>query len=294
MSTTVSPAPAQSEHESVPIRIGCVSYFNTLPMIEGLEKLGGVTLERAAPSNLEAMLESGDVDVALAPVIDSQRASCEITLLPCGMIGSDGATMTVRLFSTIPLEQVSTIHCDTDSHTSIALARLVMHHTLGVEPTIVAFNARERMSHDEGGAQETSFPETMLLIGDKVVTDSPPAVRYSHQLDLGEAWKSWTGLPFVYAAWMCRSEDADTAPVRGAMALLDRQRRLNATRLGWLVARRACERRWPIDLGHEYLRKTMRYEVDDEARLAVERFFDESERLGILGTRGATRWLDEA
>ena len=40
-------------------------------------------------------------------------------------------------------------------------------------------------------------PQAMLLIGDKVVTASPPATDYPHQLDLGEAWKTLTGLPFV-------------------------------------------------------------------------------------------------
>ena len=69
-----------------------------------------------------------------------------------------------------------------------------------------------------------------LLIGDKVVTDAPPTDRYPHQMDLGEAWKDLTGLPFVYAMWMCRGpRTGDQARSKGTcfegrrlqLALLD-------------------------------------------------------------------------
>ncbi|MFG0258326.1 MAG: menaquinone biosynthetic enzyme MqnA/MqnD family protein [Phycisphaerales bacterium JB043] len=292
MSTVAATSTPRAPCESIPLRIGCVSYFNTLPMIEGLEKLRHVTLEPAAPSHLIGMLEAGDIDVALAPVIDSQRASCELTLLPCGMIGSDGSTMTVRLFSAVALDTISTIHADTDSHTSVALARLLMRQLHAIDPEIVPFDARERVAMGSENTRDDSFPDTLLMIGDKVVTDSPPAVRYTHQLDLGDAWKQWTGLPFVYAAWMCRASDEDSPAIRSAVSLLDRQRRLNATRLEWIVARRAGERRWPRDLAHTYLRGTMLYEPDARSRESIERFLDETHEAGILERRSPTRWLD--
>jgi chorismate dehydratase len=275
------------------VRIGAVSYLNTLPLIEGLQKVAGVEVTVAAPSLLGAMLEAGRVDIALAPVIDAQRLTPAPLLVPCGMIGSDGPTMTVRLFSRCPIDSITRVHADTESHTSVALLRVVLRARLGRDVEIVEFDARERVAvgrRDEAGDSE--WPEAVLLIGDKVVTDSPAAVRYPHSLDLGEAWRALTGLPFVYAAWMCLPERAASAEVTLARTLLDRQRRHNATRLDWIVARRAGERRWPADLAREYLGNSLHYEVGAREREAVDRFFDLAHEAGALTARRPTQWLD--
>jgi chorismate dehydratase len=286
---------ANSTTETPVIRLGAVSYLNTLPLIEGLGAHAGIDLTLAAPSRLLAMLEGGEVDAALAPVIDAMRADREMELIPAGAIGCEGATLTVRLYSTGPFDRVARVHADTESHTSIGLARWALRERYGVEPEFVEFDARERV--ESAGGAGVEWPEAMLMIGDKVVTDSPPAVRYPHQIDLGEAWRERTGLPFVYAMWM-RPADAELdeekgAALAGALASLDRQRRFNRTRLDWIVSRRAKGRRWPADLAREYLGRRLTYEVGERQVTAVERFFDEAAGLGVIGCDGErprTRW----
>src|SRR5262249_23614061 len=119
--------------------------------------------------------------------------------------------------------------------------------------------------------------ETLLLIGDKVVADPPPAERYPHQLDLGEAWHTLTGLPFVYAMWMCRTEDlADPArgrEIAAAAGRLGRPLRHNLRRLDWLIEKRAPLHRWPVDLARRYLGELLRYRVGERERRAVGAFF---------------------
>ena len=88
------------------VRIGCVSYLNTVPMIEGLELLPEAELVKAVPAKLVSMLERDEVDVAIVSLIDAARASVPMAILPVGMIGSDGPTLTVRLFSQVPIERV--------------------------------------------------------------------------------------------------------------------------------------------------------------------------------------------
>jgi chorismate dehydratase len=100
---------------------------------------------------------------------------------------------------------------------------------------------------------DEAWPETVLLIGDKVVTDAPPESRYPYQLDLGEAWKKLTGLPFVYAVWMCRGDRVGRRGVRAAAAALDRQRRHNANAAGLDRGEACAEHRWPVELGGKYL-----------------------------------------
>lgn len=267
------------------VRIGCVSYLNTLPLIEGLELLPEIELIKAVPSRLVSMLETGAADLALVSLIDAARSSVPLAILPVGMIGSDGPTLTVRLYSQIPIQEITRVHADTDSHTSVALCRLLLSELYRVDAKVVDYDAREQMptSPDEPRDAETPspWPEAVLLIGDKVVTGSPPAVRYPHQLDLGEAWKELTGLPFVYAVWMCRASRADERPIRAASALLDRQRRHNQTRIDAIVTRRAPEHRWPVDLARRYIGRCLRFDYDDRAKEAATRFVEMCASTGL-------------
>ncbi len=279
-----------------PIRVACVQYLNTAPLVEGLDKLEGLTLISAVPADIAPMLRAGEADIGLASIIDAVGEP-ELAILPAGMIGCDGPTLTVRLFSSVPMAEVTTVCADADSHTSVALARVLLAEQFGVSPAIVPFNALERVALEGKKAEQDGdgWPHTLLLIGDKVVTHSPPAVRYPHQLDLGEAWKALTGLPFVYAAWMCRAGSLDSNEGLRRMALasamLDRQRRHNATRLDWLVQQWAPKARWPVDLARRYIGELLRYDLGDRERGSVERFFGLCATHGIIEA-SAARFAD--
>jgi chorismate dehydratase len=278
-----------------PIRIACVRYLNTAPLIEGLEKVQGLELVPAVPSVIADMVHRGEADLGLCSVVDCVGlpgdARGGLTLVPAGMIGCDGPTLTVRVFSTVPFERVTTLHADTDSHTSVILAQVVLAKRFGVRPRVIGFDARERMPLEggvvggSGASMEESWPETVLLIGDKVVTDCPPAERYPYQLDLGEEWKKLTGLPFAYAVWMCRAEDAGSQKVRTATALLDRQRRHNQGRLEWVIGRRVGASRWPEEEARRYLGELLRFEVGEREREAVGAFLAEARGLGLVAVR---------
>jgi chorismate dehydratase len=266
-----------------PIRLGCVQYLNTLPLIEGLRSWRDAEIETAVPSRLIDMLLEKRVDVALASVIDfakSARAGVpRVTLLPAGMIGCDGTTLTVRLFSRVPIERVERVCVDTDSHTSAALVQVIMQRLYGRRVRAVDYDAREHMVLGERPGD--SGDDALLLIGDKVVTDAPSSETYPHQLDLGEAWKKLTGLPFVYAAWMCRAGEESTPEVLTAAAMLDRQRRHNQTRLDWIVESRASEKHWPEELAAKYVGAYLKYDVGEAEREAVEKFLRWSAELGL-------------
>ena len=84
----------------------------------------------------------------------------------------------------------------------------------------------------------------MLLIGDKVVNASPNTAAYPHQLDLGEAWKELTGLPFVFAMWIIRHNRVATEGLAIAR-ILDEARRRGADIADELLDRYAAEKGWP-------------------------------------------------
>lgn len=280
-----------------PLRLGYVRFLNTTPLVEGLDALAGLEPSPAVPSNLVGMLQEGAVDLALCSVIDAARSEVPLTLVPAGMIGCDGPTLTVRLFSAVSWDKVTTLHADTDSHTSIALAQVILAEQFGIRPVISPFHARERFAADgsvPAGPLDQAWPQTVLLIGDKVITDPPPTERYPHQLDLGEGWKQLTGLPFVYACWMCRDAELQTAEgaarMQHAADLLDRQRRRNLARLDWLVETRATQHRWPVETARQYLGSLLRYEVGEREMKAAQHFIDLAARHGLIEGR-ALRWL---
>ncbi len=266
-------------------RVGAVAYLNTLPLVEGLAGTEAIDLRLEPPCDLARLLESREVDVALASLVDYQRSAIPLELVPIGMIGCDGPTLTVRIYSRVPLDAIRTLHADVESHTSACLAQLVVERHAGRCPETRAFDA-----HPAIDAAWADGPEAVLLIGDKVVTGAPPASRYPHQIDLGEAWKARTGLPFVYALWMCRA--GESPALRTTLALLDRQRRHNATRSGWIAAGAARMHGWPAETTATYLGDLLRFDPTPRHREAIDRCFDEAGRAGLIGERRPTRWAE--
>jgi chorismate dehydratase len=262
-------------------RIACVRYLNTAPLIEGLSKLDGMTLLPTVPSRIAAMVRSGEADLGLCSIVDA-AGDPPLTLAPAGMIGCDGPTLTVRLFSRVPLAEITELHADTDSHTSVVLCRLLLQCLYGAAPRVIDFAATRHVG---------PLPASVLLIGDKVVTGAPAQEQYPHQLDLGQAWRDLTGLPFVYATWMCLEDRPADPAIHTAAGLLDRQRRRNLARLDWLIARHAPAHAWPVELAGEYLGRLLRYDVGPREREAAQRFFDLASDVGLL-PRATLRWLE--
>jgi len=131
-------------------RVGCVSFLNARPLIEGLDASPAASVKFDVPSCLLADLEAHEVDVALCPVIDFQRSRCPLAIVPVGGIGCDGPTLTVRVFSQKPLEQLTRIYADTDSHTSVALMQVILDEVYGNRVEVIDLDARELGRADAG------------------------------------------------------------------------------------------------------------------------------------------------
>jgi chorismate dehydratase len=259
-------------------RIGCVGFLNAKPLIEGLEGLADPVVRLDVPSALLADLERGEVDIALCPVIDYFRSHVPLVVVPVGCITSDGPTQTVRLFSRIPIGSITRVHADTDSHTSVALLRVLFDALQNRSLDVVPFDAL----HEVTRGRRTPEHEAMLLIGDKVVTNAPPQETYPHQMDLGEAWKKLTGLPFVFAVWMARRG----VDLNGLAEVLDRQRLLNAPRTDAIADRHAAGHGWEIDDARNYLGRVLNYAVGPLHLQAIERFAQMAARLGLIEHAG--------
>lgn len=179
------------------IRIAAVSFLNTVPLIAGLEEAGpDVTVIRALPSELAGMLEAGQADVALLPVVDVFRGRGG-SLVGASGIACRGAVDSVKLFSCSPLSRLERVHVDRGSHTSVALLRVLLAERYGIEPEFVTVAPRPV-------ALESLAPAA-LVIGDRCFEFDRELGRGGHRAwlahDLGAMWQEDTGLPFVFASW---------------------------------------------------------------------------------------------
>ena len=251
----------------MPFRVASVSFLNAKPLIHGLEREPDVRLSLAVPSKLIDSLRDGSADVALLPVIDYQRLD-GLTILPAGGIGSDGETLTVRIFSRVPVDQILTLACDPDSHTSVALARIILARRYNLRPEFRQLS-RAAGSDDPHQAQ--------LLIGDKVVCDEPAGFPY--QLDLGAEWKALTGLPFVFATWMARY---DVPNLPRLHAILERAKTRGLAAIDDIIAAHAKPRGWSADVARRYLTHHLQFHVGQRELEAIRTFHQFAAEEGVI------------
>jgi chorismate dehydratase len=248
--------------------IGCVSYLNARPLIDGVDGADGIRVVADVPSRLLDGLLAGATDAALLPVIDFQTSPAPLCILPVGAIGSDGMTLTVRVFARQSFDRVRKVAVDGDSRTSAALLEVVFHSLYGARPELVPLT----------GSDPADLPDpvdAVLLIGDKVVSAAP---GLPHQLDLGRAWKELTSMPFVFAAWMALPS-SDLGDLPGVLAS---RRATNLRRIPELATRHGPAAGWPRELAEQYLGRLLRYDLGQRELKAITTFWQRCRDLGLI------------
>lgn len=183
------------------IRISAVSYLNTKPFIYGLfrsDLADKIELSLDIPSVCAEKLKSGAADLALTPVaIIPELAQAYLASDYC--IGAQGAVHTVCVFSEVPLERIERLYLDFHSRTSAALTKVLCSEYWHIQP--------EFLPAAEGFEKKIKGDTAGLIIGDRTFEKHK---QFPYVYDLGEAWIDWTGLPFVFAAWISARPLPDT------------------------------------------------------------------------------------
>lgn len=175
------------------IRVGAVSYLNTKPLIYGFEQgmmKDEIELIIDYPANIAAALLNDEIDIGLVPVAILPEMK-EYYIVGDHCIGSEGEVVSVCLFSEVPLAQIETVLLDYQSRTSVKLAQVLMKEFWKINPII------KNAGHDF--RSEIKGTTAAVVIGDRALEQRQIS---AYQYDLGLAWKQYTGLPFVFAAWI--------------------------------------------------------------------------------------------
>ncbi len=251
------------------VRLGGVTYLNAWPVLYGL-MLGRepAHIRMAYPSVLAERLVAGDCELALAPVATLALAP-RFELAPGICIGADGAVASVLVIGERPLEELDLLLLDTQSRTSVVLAQLVAAERRRGRPLEVRPGDHAQIERAVAGSTGA------VVIGDRALA---LRARYPHVLDLGEAWQRWTGLPFVFAAWIAQRGVLD-AELAG---MLERSLQHG------LSARREIAHLWAAQHGGDpafferYLSEHIRYRLDERFRAGLEEFFARARAAGLL------------
>src|SRR5690349_4884578 len=189
-------------------RVGHIQFLNCLPIYWGLMRSGAlldVDLYKDTPDRLNAALVAGDLGIGPISLVEYLRHADELLLLPDLAVGSDGPVQSVIVASTRPLHDLDgrPVALGSTSRTGALLARMLLADRFGVRPTYFS------SPPDLGRMLQEA--DAAVLIGDVALRTviSPENLTVT---DLGQAWREWTGLPMVFAAWAVRRDFALAHP----------------------------------------------------------------------------------
>ena len=169
------------------IKISAVSYTNTKPFLYGIERsdlIEQIDLSLDIPADCAAKLIDNQVDIGLIPVAAIPFVP-NANIIGSYCIGSVGAVNSVFIFSDVPAKDIKTVKLDPQSRTSNNLAKVILKFHFKVE---VEFTTDQEAKTD-----------AIVLIGDRTFGKKK---AYAYAYDMGEEWMNFTGLPFLYAAWI--------------------------------------------------------------------------------------------
>ena len=241
------------------VRVGAVTYLNARPLVFSLAEMAPqAEIVVDLPSRLADALAAGRLDVAMIPSIEYGRHP-GYSIVSDACIACDGAVRSVKLYGRVPVERIRSLALDEGSRTSAALVRILLKERFGISP--------ETRPLPIGASLDDTPADAVLLIGDRGML--PSGDGFEFEWDLGQEWRQWTGLPFVFSMWIARpgvdlqGVDAALAAARDdGVGRLEEIARHAAPAVG--IAEADCL---------SYLRDHLTFHLHDRQRQGLEHFF---------------------
>jgi chorismate dehydratase len=203
------------------MRLGRIPWINCYPIYGAIDR-GLVTvpaeLVSGTASELNDLLAAGALQVSVVSAVEYARNAAAYHLLPDLAITCDGPVHSVALFSKRPVARLGdcTVLLSASSRTSVLLLELFCRHRWKIRPHF----ATARAEAPDLTALAALPHDAVLVIGDAALHLSTQSV-YPFKVDLGEEWKQWTGLPFVFAVWAARRDTPAAAAALMHQRLLE-------------------------------------------------------------------------
>jgi chorismate dehydratase len=249
--------------------VGSVPYLNAKPLLYGLETEQADTYKIATktPAKLALDLRDELLEFALLPIIEYGRGHDNYALVPNLCIGTSGSVASVLLFFKKDIRALQSVALDASSRTSVALLKIILSEKYGIQPRFTVMEpSLETMLAQADAA---------LLIGDNALHQRE---KYKHFLDLGEEWVLWTGLPFVFAAWVGREENFE----RGDLQILQNSLELGEKNLPSIIANYTRAESWQGYSLTKYLQTNIDYRMSEDHIDGIKAFLEMAFYHGLL------------
>lgn len=262
----------------MPYPIGLIHYTNVAPLLDDLVLPPGVEVVKGVPTEMNAALLSGRVNLANISSVEFIRHADQLAALRDFSVSVLGAVYSVNLFHTKPWQELggARIALTNQSATSVALLEVLLRES----------GIRAKLECAEGTAQDLldSGFDGVLRIGDSAlrewyaavgpISDEVSVLDLPHSrgrltvTDLAERWFQLTGHPFVFAVWAYRK---DAPPPPELLRAMRMARRRGIGHLGEVAARHAERLGLPERVVQHYL-WNFRYHLEAPDRLGLAQF----------------------
>jgi len=272
-----------------PVRLSAVGYLNARPLVYGLEQSSRFDVRFDIPSLCADLLHEGEIDVGLIPSIEYLRGPADAghyRIVQDVAIASRGEVASVVLYTKKPMSDVRSIAMDTSSRTSVALVGVLCARLFKIQPAIESRTPELTAMLGDCDAA--------LIIGDNALLADPSTVRLKpdttypvERIDLGEAWTTWTGLPFVYAFWAGRAGVLNEADIEA----LQQARDAGVLRPDEIARKHFPDAPAHQAIGARYLRDNIKYSLGDQERAGLELFYRYAVEAGVISRAEPLRFF---
>lgn len=237
------------------VKVAVISYLNTLPFIYGLQNhpvSKQMECTFCVPSEGARLLAKGEVDLGIIPVaVMHSVENAQIISNFC--IGAVDRVESVLLCSNVPLEEIKELYLDSDSRTSVTLAKVLAREYWKVDLKFTEY----KFTHES-----LDLNKSYILIGDKALVERG---RFSYVYDLAKEWINFKGKPFVFACWIANKELPSSFITEFNSAL-----EYGVTHIDEAVDNSKLE--FSKEIAREYLKNNISYNLDSDKKEGLKVF----------------------
>lgn len=214
-------------------------------------------LQEDIPSICAQKLKYKQVDLALVPVaLLPELEHYFIETDYC--IGTLGVVDSVKLYSHVPLNEITSITLDYQSKSSITLTKVLAKFFWKLDVNY--------LDAKPGFEKQLEGTNANVVIGDRTFELNG---KFNYEFDLASEWKKYTGLPFIFAAWVSTEKVSETFITEFNSVLKE-----GVDNCETAVNERENELTISKEQALEYLTKRIDYNLDSEKKKALNLFLD--------------------
>jgi len=290
------------------LRISIVEFLNTAPLVWGFTDgplAGKYDLIFAVPSQCAEDLRAGRADVGIIPSIEYQRME-DVVALPGMAIAAKNEVRSLLVISKVPIEMATSFALDTNSRSSVGLARILSRRHWNIDPEFIDMPPEpEKMLARADAALVIGDPALRLRIEmDAMQSKIPDAdgccccggedehpvkgVETLFMYDIAQQWREMTGLPAVMAFWVARR-----GVITAEMAAdFQASRDFGLANTGEIAEGAALKLELPPRELERYLTENIDYSLDEENLKGLRRYYEECARAGLIPRAREVEFFD--